>query len=334
MIGSLPNRLPLRASVRWATQGAVLGGLIFAAHRLQPPPGARLGFIIGYLVVAGVGAGLFFRLVRAWVERGALRLDVDGIWSLWPWTRGLAPWHQLDPVEPSGAGLSWTDAAGRRRRLDLRLGAPAGRARFLEGLRARHRQHTARRLRPLPGADLVMETDRLCLRPWREHELGIFQRAYTAPGQRAGQPLAPLSPRASRRAFERARAQRPDPWDWHLALEVRASSTVVGTVHVSLVECAAPELRLGYSVFELHRRRGYATEAVRAVVQRFGEQGGADYLWADVSADNIASVRVLEKGGFCAARSGSAPGPQTRRFREERIAFVSAVDLPRLISQG
>ena len=323
MIATPANRLPLRASVRWATQGVVLGGLIFAAHHLQPRCDAHLALVIGYLVVAGVGAGLVFRRVRAWLARGALVADVHGVWCLWPWARGPAPWHQLDPAEISATHLCWADPAGRRRRLDLWLGAPVRRGSFIEALRARHLQHVARRARPLPSAGLVMETARLRLRPWRAHEQDIFQRAYAAPSLRSGQPPPRPSRRACRRAFQRACAQEPTPWDWHLAVEVNATSTVIGTVQVCLVECAALELRVGYSVFELHRGRGYATEAVSAVVQRFGERAGADCLWAEVLVENIASVRVLEKGGFTPARPHSASGRQSRWYRWARAVKAS-----------
>jgi [ribosomal protein S5]-alanine N-acetyltransferase len=54
---------------------------------------------------------------------------------------------------------------------------------------------------------------------------------------------------------------------------------------------------LGYGVLPRHQRRGFATEAVNALITWAFSQG-ARAIVAESDADNIASARVLQKAGF------------------------------------
>ena len=57
------------------------------------------------------------------------------------------------------------------------------------------------------------------------------------------------------------------------------------------------ELRLGYLIAEPHWGMGYATELVHGLV-RWARDHSSGSIVAGVSADNLGSVRVLEKCGF------------------------------------
>lgn len=63
-----------------------------------------------------------------------------------------------------------------------------------------------------------------------------------------------------------------------------------------------PELNsgveIGYSISEVYRNNGYATEAAKAVVQFAFEKSGLHFLVTIVKPENIASRRVIEKLGF------------------------------------
>lgn len=56
-------------------------------------------------------------------------------------------------------------------------------------------------------------------------------------------------------------------------------------------------LQIGYSIVPEHRRRGYATQAVKALCG-WAAQRGARSILAHCDLDNPASARVLEKCGF------------------------------------
>ncbi len=77
---------------------------------------------------------------------------------------------------------------------------------------------------------------------------------------------------------------------------------VIGLVSATLSE--ADEIELGYIVAPGLWNRGYATEAVRALVEALFALTGAERILANVRAENPASRRVLEKCGFAYVDSG------------------------------
>ncbi len=104
-------------------------------------------------------------------------------------------------------------------------------------------------------------------------------------------------------------------------------ATIIGACGVTMREGPAPEL--GYWLGAAYWGRGYATEAVRAVIdEAFGDLGH-DALQAGARVTNPASRRVLEKCGFqwtgvglyrIKALKSSAP---IDRFRLERGIWAS-----------
>jgi len=56
-------------------------------------------------------------------------------------------------------------------------------------------------------------------------------------------------------------------------------------------------VEIGYTVFEAHRRRGYATEAVRGLLD-FALARGVRNVMATTALTNYASVAVLRRCGF------------------------------------
>lgn len=67
-------------------------------------------------------------------------------------------------------------------------------------------------------------------------------------------------------------------------------------------ECAGDSdaLELGYHVFLPYRRRGYGLEACQGILQWYGEHMDCP-LYANIDADNGASIRLIEKLGFAPA---------------------------------
>jgi [ribosomal protein S5]-alanine N-acetyltransferase len=94
------------------------------------------------------------------------------------------------------------------------------------------------------------------------------------------------------------------PWSLR-AIVLRASSAMVG--HIGFHSRPGPEylralapggVELGYTVFEPHRRRGYATEAIRALVGWAAAEQGVDRFVVSISPDNAGSRRLAQKLGF------------------------------------
>lgn len=78
----------------------------------------------------------------------------------------------------------------------------------------------------------------------------------------------------------------------------RATNTVVGDIGFLGPPDASGGIEIGYSVIPDRRRRGYAGEAVQAMVEWAFGQPGVRVVVADCDADNRASIRTLERAGF------------------------------------
>lgn len=77
----------------------------------------------------------------------------------------------------------------------------------------------------------------------------------------------------------------------------RASGLVVGGVGFFGTP-ADGSVEIGYGVVPSRRDRGYATEAVRAMIDYAFTRADVREVRAGVEVDNLASVRVLEKAGL------------------------------------
>ena len=146
---------------------------------------------------------------------------------------------------------------------------------------------------------VVLETDRLRLRPWRVEEAAIRRQLWTERDPRVpphrridadGRPtIADLE--------DSIRAEQGSSVGL-LAIERKAADDVIG--YCGLIDTGRgaegePEL-----AFELLRRswgQGYATEASWAVLD-WARSSGHARLWATVREWNTASRRVLAKVGF------------------------------------
>lgn len=148
--------------------------------------------------------------------------------------------------------------------------------------------------------EIVLETDRLLLRPWRVPEAAVQREMWTE-----RDPRVP----PHRRIDAEGRPTVEDVEDWIrswsqsdsprvLAAERKGSGDVIG--YCGLIANTdgldgEPEL-----AFELLRRfwgQGYATEAARAVLS-WAQAMGYRRLWATVRDWNGASRQVLAKLGF------------------------------------
>lgn len=150
------------------------------------------------------------------------------------------------------------------------------------------------------GREIVLETDRLLLRPWRVSEAVVQHEMWTE-----RDPRVP----PHRRIDADGRPTVEDVEDWirsssgsHslglLAAERKGSGDVIGycgLIHNTHGPEDEPEL-----AFELLRRawsQGYATEASWAVLG-WAQASGYRRLWATVRDWNAASRRVLAKLEF------------------------------------
>jgi [ribosomal protein S5]-alanine N-acetyltransferase len=67
-------------------------------------------------------------------------------------------------------------------------------------------------------------------------------------------------------------------------------------------------VEMGYSILEAHQGRGYATEALRALISWAFEHSGVRRVFARTFPDNPRSIRVLEKCGLRPFEPGRGDG--------------------------
>jgi ribosomal-protein-alanine N-acetyltransferase len=96
-----------------------------------------------------------------------------------------------------------------------------------------------------------------------------------------------------------ARWSRPMESAARFAVRLVESGAYIGYVNLGEIERAQGRCKLGYVIGEKALwGRGYATEAVRAVVAHAFGPLGLHRIQAGAYATNAASIRVLEKVGF------------------------------------
>jgi ribosomal-protein-alanine N-acetyltransferase len=58
------------------------------------------------------------------------------------------------------------------------------------------------------------------------------------------------------------------------------------------------EIEIGYGTMYQHRKRGFMTEAVEAMLQWAEEQPEVNWMLAETDESNRGSIRIMEKNGF------------------------------------
>ena len=90
----------------------------------------------------------------------------------------------------------------------------------------------------------------------------------------------------------------PDQWEWYAIWMIKLKDgTHIGELCFKGID-ESGSAEIGYGVADGYRGYGYATEAVTAAAAWALEQKAVSCVTAEVDAENIASVRVLEKSGF------------------------------------
>lgn len=145
-----------------------------------------------------------------------------------------------------------------------------------------------------------LRTDRLVLRPVAESDADRILEYRNRPDVTRWLIRTEVDPEAFRAA---CKAAVDDPDDHSMAVVL--DGLVIGTVSLELSDGmgqpgmpSRTEALLGYIFDPDHSGRGYASEAVAAVVDHTFRRLGVRRITAGCFADNAASVRILEKVGM------------------------------------
>ena len=146
---------------------------------------------------------------------------------------------------------------------------------------------------------MLLSAPRLILRRFQPGDAEEFAAYRSDPAIARYQSWEPPVPLAAARALvEEFAAGDPGAPGWYqYAIQLRSEPGLVGDVGVNLHENLM-QAEIGFTVAARFHGRGYATEAVRAVLDHLFRDRGLHRVSAECDARNEASARLLERLGF------------------------------------
>jgi RimJ/RimL family protein N-acetyltransferase len=145
-----------------------------------------------------------------------------------------------------------------------------------------------------------IETARLRLRRSIPEDAETISAYRSEPAVHMHQGWERTDPDGVRAEIEEMASRAPgEPGGWvQLSVLARAGGDLVGDVGMSPAEGEPGVMKVGYTIAPVFQGRGYATEAVGALVRYAVETLGAEVVRIYASAENTASIRVAEKVGM------------------------------------
>ncbi|MGA5299323.1 GNAT family N-acetyltransferase [Nucisporomicrobium flavum] len=146
---------------------------------------------------------------------------------------------------------------------------------------------------------MLITTDRLVLRRFRLEDAAALAAYRSIPEVARYQSWsAPYSLDKARYSVQTMVASDPAMPGWfQYAVELAADATLIGDVGVNLADNLM-QAEIGYTLRPDHQGHGYATEAVRAVLDHLFRARHLHRVSAECDARNVRSARLLERVGF------------------------------------
>jgi len=146
---------------------------------------------------------------------------------------------------------------------------------------------------------MIFETPRLVVRAFRPDDLEAFVAMRAAPEVARYQNWENFSLAEGRSFIASLAAQKPgDPGWFQFAIEEKAGGAFAGDCGLRILETDGRLAQIGYTIRRDLWNRGYAGEAVRALVAYAFASFDIYRITASVDPRNLGSCRVLEKAGF------------------------------------
>jgi len=145
-----------------------------------------------------------------------------------------------------------------------------------------------------------LTTERLLLREFREGDFDDVHAYASLPEVCRFMEWGPNTPELSVAFMDRKWAEQAQ-WPReavNLAIEHLADGRVIGSIRLTVSDPANQTGEFGYTLHSGYWRRGYATEASRAVIEAGFRTLGLRRLWADCDPENVGSWGVMEKLGM------------------------------------
>ena len=138
----------------------------------------------------------------------------------------------------------------------------------------------------------LITTPRLTLSPFEPSDWGFFRALRQ--DRAIMRFMAAIAPEKETRRLFAARLTAPHTF----VIRTHDDATPLGDIGLRISTENREEADIGYTVISQAQGKGIASEALRAVCEYAFNQTGVKAINAYVLADNLGSVRVLEKSGF------------------------------------
>lgn len=145
-----------------------------------------------------------------------------------------------------------------------------------------------------------IETERLLLRRSRPEDAATISAYRSDPNVNRQQGWDRTDPEGVLADIVEMSGRSPgEPGGWvQFTVEERGGGRIVGDVGLSVADGEPGVIKVGYTIDPAFQGLGYATEAIRALVEYAFEALGAELVRAHASAENAPSIRVAEKVGM------------------------------------
>jgi len=149
-------------------------------------------------------------------------------------------------------------------------------------------------------SDLVLETERLRLRAWREEDIPLFARMGADPEVMRYFPR-PLTAEESRAMVQKIRAGMAERGYGFWAAERKADGSFLGLIGLSLADFQSdftPCCEIGWRLARAYWGYGYATEGARGCLGHAFDALGLESVCSFTSVHNGRSERVMRRLGM------------------------------------
>jgi RimJ/RimL family protein N-acetyltransferase len=146
---------------------------------------------------------------------------------------------------------------------------------------------------------MLIATERLVLRRFRAADAPVLAEYRSDPEVARYQSWdAPFSLLRAETAVANFMASDPDRAGWfQYAIELGENKALIGDVAVHLHD-NLKQAELGFTLATAYQKRGFATEAVGAVIDRLFRVQGLHKITGECDARNAASAGLMERLGF------------------------------------
>ena len=166
--------------------------------------------------------------------------------------------------------------------------------------------------------DVVLETKRLRLRPYRQEDLDDLAEMFGDPEHMTWYP-APFTREETRAWMDRQAARYRDDGFGLFVLELLADGRFAGTAGPTIQDVDGERLvEIGWHVRPALKGRGLAPEAGAAARDWAFANTDVDHVISLIRPENVGSVRVAEKLGFRVDRETVRAGFRHRVYRFDR----------------